>query len=396
MFNILYKSTLLLLALAYFFLFRFESPILDTLANYASALIFVIGIFIIGFWMEKIGPKSLGNSLKLIYQFWITLVGWFLLVPILFFRNNSSVFVEGMYSDYRFLIFSIIPFFFVTNEANGYYKKIFHVVGVVAIASGIFSFITVDKTVADATDRQTVGLPYFMWWVVVCAYPYLFLRSFINRKEFLGILLFAIHIILSLLFLKRAGITSAFVYFFLIFIFSKIGSVNKIKIFSFIVSIFLIISILFGKYLDPLYERFEKDANDIENFDRLTELDEFIDGVTTFQVITGFGANNYFKMYYIGEFDNDVRALHIGIYNVIYKGGILYLLFTIFLMYHIFKLKPFIYEDPEILIGFIMGIYFVISYTFENSWSYVPYHFFKLLPIYRAIYLKDMLSKRAN
>ncbi|MCK6611999.1 MAG: hypothetical protein L6Q78_13275 [Bacteroidia bacterium] len=365
---------------------------LETLSNYASALIFILGIFLIYFWNEQGGSKFLTGSIKTIFTFWMLLVGWFLVVPFILVRSGNVNFVEGMYSDYRFLIFSILPFIFISNEANIYYNKIFKAVSIVAIVSGVFSILTVDKTVVDAFERQTVGVPYFLWWVVVCVYPYMFLKSFVSKQKSYGLILFSIHIICSLLFLKRSGITGAFSYFIIILIFSNIGGANKIKIFSGVAVLLLVIVLLFGNYLEPLYARFEKDASDIENFDRLTELDEFFSGVTTFQILSGFGANNYMKMYYIGEFDNEVRALHIGFYNILYKGGILYLFFTIFLAYQILKLFPYIKRDNEILIGFVMGVYFILSYSFENSWSYIPYHFFKLLPIYRAIYLKDLLK----
>ena len=172
---------------------------------------------------------------------------------------------------------------------------------------------------------------------------------------------------------------------------------KKLKTFSVVGIIFLILIVFFGQYLDSLGFRFMSDIKDFESFDRKTEIDVFLDKVSLSQLLTGFGANNYLKMYYIGEQDNAVRALHVGFYNLIYKGGVPYVLFTLYLSYQILTLKKYVNDNPEIKIGFIIGIYFILSYSFENSWSYMPYHFFKLLPIYRAIYLKDqiILAKKA-
>jgi hypothetical protein len=178
---------------------------------------------------------------------------------------------------------------------------------------------------------------------------------------------------------------------FLTIIFSDGGN-SLIKSIAIYIFVFFLAFVFLGDYLNLLIIRFDADASNFGQFDRNLEIQEFFSSVSDIHLFTGFGANNYLKMRYIGVLDNGVNSLHIGFYNLIYKGGLLYLLFFLYLSYHILSLKKFIRFDPEIKIGYIIGILYLISFSYESGWSYVPIHFFYLLPIYRAIFLKDEIE----
>jgi hypothetical protein len=391
----IYWSILLMLFFNYLFLFRNESPVLVTLGNYLSLFILIIGIRIIYIWFAHGLSKFLNPSIKSIYNFWVLMIIWFFLVPIIFFGVgiNLVLFYQGMYHDYRYLLFSFLPFMLVGNYESKYFQKIFNKVGFVAVLSGVVAVIMVDKSFSYVSNRDgSWTLSYYLWWVVACAYPYLFLKNNFIKKDYKGLLLITLHLLLSFLFLKRSGFVGALILISLTFIFSrKTSSILKKML---VLGLFILIGIsFFGDYLDLLVLRFSADASELQQFDRYLEVLEFLNIVSSKQLLTGFGANNYIEMTYIGIQDNAVNSLHIGLYNIIYKGGILYALFILYLGAQIISLRKYINYNPEIKIGFIIGIFFLISFSYENSWGYLPDHFFLLLAIYRGIYLKDDVKR---
>lgn len=390
MLKITYKATITMFLLVFIFLFRNESPYLDIIANYSSLFIFIIGILIISIWWSNNFFKDLNKEIKQIYHFWILMVLWLILVPIIFFNKSISLelFYQGLFHDYRYIIFSILPFMFVTNRVHNYYINIFRLTGNFAVICGVIAIIISDKSLVDVSLRKNVySIPYYLWWVVCFVYPYLYLKNIFVKKGKVGIVLFGFHLILSLIFLKRAGFINAFLLIlFSSFIFGgKLKSVISVAI---ILGLIFVILLFFGSYTDLLFNRFSQDSSNIEEWDRNMEVLEFFKVVSEQQLITGFGMNNYIKMFYVGVLDNGVNALHLGFYNIIYKGGLLYLVFMLFLAYNILILYKYIHLNSEIKIGFIIGLIYLIGFSYENSWSYVPTHFFTLLPIYRAIYLR--------
>lgn len=393
MIQLIYRIILLMLFFIFIFLFRNETPFLGTLGNYFSLIILILGFIVSFYWFSKGLSQFLNPSIKSIYNFWILMIIWFFLVPIVFFGVgiNSELFYQGIYHDYRYLLFSFLPFMLVGNYESKYFQKIFNKVGSVAVFSGIIGLILVDKSFSSVSERKGVwSLSYYLWWVVICAYPYLYLKNIYLKKDYKGWLLIILHLLFSIFFLKRSGFVGALIIISLTFIFSEKSS-KFLKSILIVGVIFAISFVFLGDYLNLLVLRFEGD--DLQQFDRNLELKEFFRVASSNELLTGFGANNYIKMEYIGIQDNAVNSLHIGFYNLIYKGGLLYVLFITYLAVQIISLKKYINYNPEIKIGFIMGIFFLLTLFYENSWSYMPTHFFSLLAIYRGIYLKDDIKR---
>ncbi len=379
----------------FIYLFRNESPVLITLGNYISLSSFILGTIICLVWLANGFSKFLNSSIKSVYNLWLLMILWFLLVPIIFFREpfSTQLFYQGMYHDYSYLIFSFLPFMLISNKDNWNFQNILNKVGFVAVLSGVAALIMVDKSLLSVSNREgTWTVSYYLWWVVICIYPYLFLKSNFLEKDHKGLILILLHLLLSLFFVKRSGFVDALILISLFFYFSEKSS-DMIKRIS-ILGLFLLVGIGFlGNYFDALMIRFEADASNLGQLDRNLEVEEFFSVVSTRDLLTGFGANNYVKMRYIGIEEKGVNSLHIGLYNIIYKGGILYALFMLYLGAQIISLRKYINYNPEIKIGFIMGIWFLISFSYENGWSYVPSHFFSLLAIYRGVYLKDDVKR---
>lgn len=389
--RIVYRLIILSLFLMLLILIRNESPILETISNYSIVTKFIIGLLAMFVWFFGRYSRFFTRSLTNLYVFWLIMLLWLAIVPLLFFEQiiDFKVFYQGMFHDYSYLLFSLFPFFLVTDASHDYYNKVFNKVGFAAVFLGILAIILVDKSFNSVSTRAgTWTLSYYFWWIVICVYPYFYLKNAFLIKDSKGNILIILHILFCLFFLKRSGIINAILLVSLSTIFSgKSGKLLKIMGVTFI--LFVSIFIFFGQYLDLLLIRFESDTADIAQQDRLMEAEEFFSKITFEEFITGFGMNNYINMYYIGVKHNALNSLHIGFYNLIYKGGILYVLFNAYLAIKIISLNRFINKNPEIKIGFIIGVMYLISFTYENGWSYFPIHFFSLLPIYRAIYLKD-------
>lgn len=393
--KLVYRTILMMLFCVFIFLFRNESPVLVSLGNYLSLVILILGTITIFFWFANGLSKFLNPSIKSIYNFWLLMIIWFFLVPIIFFGVgiNSELFYQGMYHDYSYLLFSFLPFMLVGNYESKFFQKIFDKVGFIAVLSGFIALIMVDKSFAAVSNREGGWtLSFYLWWVVLCAYPYLFLKNIYLKKDYKGWLLITLHLLLSLFFLKRSGFVGALIIIALTFVFSERSS-KLLKSISIFGLFFITGFVLLGDYLNLLVLRFDSDASNLQQFDRNLEVEEFFTFVSSSQVLTGFGANNYVKMNYIGIQDNAVNSLHVGLYNIIYKGGLLYVLFILYLSAQIISLKKYINYNQEIKIGFIMGVFFLITFFYENGWSYVPSHFFSLLAIYRGIYLKDDIKR---
>jgi hypothetical protein len=382
--------------MVFLFLLRNELPILETVGNYASLIILILGVIILLSWWRYRMQKSLNREIALIYSFWMIMLIWFMIVPIIFPMTNAGLqpFYEGMYHDYRYLLFATLPFVFITNAAKTYYDKVFRNVGYFALIFGCVGVIIADKSFASVSSRGDVwSLSYYFWWVVIMVFPYLFLKYYFNRNLKIGLYLIILHFILSLLFLKRAGFVDALLLILLAILFSK--NLRKASSTIVIISLFVLFSLLFfSDYLDLVLNRFLDTGENIEEWDRITEVDNYFAEATQLQQVTGFGANNYLNMSFIGIEDKAVNSLHIGAYNILYKGGFLYATFILFLIIKIISLYKYINYNVEIKIGFILGIVFVTSFTYQQGWSYVPTIFFTLLPIYRAIYLKDKLKSQ--
>ncbi len=393
-----YKILIAILLLVLLFLFRFESPIIDKISNYGSVIILILGIFLIVSSIRLGIVSRLGKEVQQIMTFWFITAGWMLIVPIIFFnyKFNAEVFYQGMFHDYRYIVFSILPFFFITNDIQVYYEKILKYSSWVALFFGIIAIIIVDKSFSSVASRDsTTSLSYFYWWLVTMLFPYWFLRFYYLGKDKVGLFLLLINVVLSIFFLKRSGFLNTLLIMALAFITSKFNFRSLVFI---IISLVGFLGIIYF-YLD-LFElllfRFFGEVDDLEDWDRNLEIKEFFDNVKNFELFTGFGVNNYLNMLYVGQTEEGVNSLHIGIYNIVYKGGLLYSIFMIYLAVKILSLFKYISQNIEIKIAFVIGVYSMIGLFYEGGWSYLPSVFFIMLPIFRGIYLKDKLLNEKN
>jgi hypothetical protein len=394
----LYNITIFILILVFFFLFRNESTIIDKISNYTNLIIILIGFIYLLYRKLYNKTNYFSYDLKILNTFWIITSLWMFLVPFLFFNYNYSVsnLYDGMVQDYRYVLFYYFAFIFASSSMELYYAKLFKVIGYASLISGIFSLLLVDKSFTSISNREGAwSIPYYLWWVLYCGVGYWFLKSFFEGKTKIGYYLIILYLIISLFFLKRSGIVNILILVSLGFIFHN--DKRRSLIFLSVLSLLIFIVIIyFSDLFNLIFARFDDTAGNLDEWDRNLEIDEFFDKTTRFQLTTGFGINNYLKMNYIGQSDIPLNSLHIGFYNIFYKGGVLYFLFTITLFVFIVKLWKYIHKDVEIKIGFVLGILFIMVHSYEGGWSYFPEHFFTLLPIFRAINLASIYKNKKS
>jgi hypothetical protein len=382
------------LILVFLFLLRNENFIFEMISNYVSLFILIFGITILLVSARISVFRDLKGGIRVLFNFWKVAVLWMFITPFYDgFEFNFNIFSEGLYHDYRYVLFATLPFAFVSDSMKPAYDKLWDILTRFGILVGIVALVVVDKSFSGIGLREgTFSLPYYLWWVVIAVYPYSFLRSIYLNEGNKGKYLIILHLLLSFVFLKRAGIVGAILYLILGYLFS--GKVSKLIMILLIFLISIMLSaVIFQDYLDLLLNRFIETGEDLESWDRNLEVDEYFSQVSTERIFLGYGINNYIKMFYVGVHDRGVNALHIGFYNIIYKGGVVLLAYYTVLFYNIIRLFKYIDKNSEIKIGFIIGIVYFISLAYEGSWSYVPTHFFLLLAIYRGIYVKNKVKR---
>jgi hypothetical protein len=392
----LYRIIIIILLLVFVFLFRNESPILETVGNYCSFFIILLGILFIWYWSINSNSNYFSKDLRLILVFWTITFFWMFFVPFIFFNYNYSIsnFYDGIVQDYRYILFYFFAFILATSKMDFYYTKLFKVVGVFSLISGLFSFILSEKSFSAISAREGAWtIPYYLWWVLYSGTSYWFLKSFFERKTNIGYYLLFLYLVVSLFFLKRSGLINVLLLLVFAFVTNNESKRTFILLFMIVLAI-IVIPIFFGDIFGLIFSRFFETANSLDDWDRNLEIDEFFEQVKDNEILTGFGVNNYLKMNYIGVEDNKLNSIHLGVYNIIYKGGVLYSLFMVALSVYIIKLWKYISINLEIKIGFIIGLIFILNLFYEGGWSYFPEHFFFLLPIFKAINLASIYKKK--
>ncbi len=191
---------------------------------------------------------------------------------------------------------------------------------------------------------------------------------------------FILYVVIGLSFQKRAPLINTLSLFVISYIIFVIQSRTKLPALFFRIVFFILI---FGLILVYLYHNYDfahtlvdqtrlrftdeyGQNGSLTTYDRQREADEFIERTEAFQIITGYGVGNYVATSML-----DLHGmLHIGYYNMIYKGGIFYMLF----LFYIFSktLQAFLHSKTfnsydRICLGITISIF--VSMIYEFSWG---------------------------
>lgn len=274
-----------------------------------------------------------------------------------------------------------------------YFHKIMQILGIASIIAAVFGLLFFDFSFKAITDRtMSWSFSYYCWWLSTACFSYWGYYAIIVKKEkLLGYGVVLSYLILGVLFLKRAAFINVVV---LVLFANLISNKYLIKstgmILTLVVSIILLVFMMrvfhfdaVFSFFDLLFNRFEN-IEELKDIDRIREWEAYYENTSGFQFLIGNGIGHYPFLQVSENFSIEkLNALHIGLYNIIFKGGVLYSIFYIFLYLKIFK-KFFRFNALSryelVCLGVALSAF--ISLFYEGSWTYALEPFCISAPIF--------------
>jgi len=369
---------------------------IDRIQPYIAFGVVLTGLLSLVFWINSNGLSRLDKKTKTLFKWWVVCLVVMIALPIFYYHTfdfSNAYFGRGLTQDYLYAIYITLAFIFVDPYREVDADVLFLRVSQLALITGLIAILISDVSAINISERSNAWtLQYHLWWIACAIFPYCFYYSFIVKKnKFLGYSVFLVYTIFGLIVLKRAVIVN-----FLVIILTAFWLVqrpefgSRSKRFSaaakVLIAIILIITLsyLLMPYISTsLHERFTFLFKNLNEWDRRLEANEYFKNASLNNIILGNGLNNYFVIELKGR-DFQINALHVGFLNMIYKGGIFLLLFTLIIFKNIYKMARCSPLPPEGLIAVGIGISFIVSLGYEMSFGYPPIIFFYLVPILRG------------
>lgn len=290
--------------------------------------------------------------------------------------------------DLRYVMFVGIGFAFANDKYIIDYHRMMKILGIIAIVFGILSIMNYQFNISLINTRIGVwSLPYYYWWLSTAIFAYHYAYSKITGKnKVIGYGVFAVYTILGILFLKRSVLINVL---FLVVITeilqpSKVTSnrlisrIVKVLLFILIIVIFYLMfnetinrmigNSYVGEVFNSLFERFKSD--DLSTYDRSAEKNIYFSTATNLQILFGNGLGN---LQILGG--KLINALHIGAYNIIYKGGLIYVIFWIYLLSNFIKAfmrKRQLSKYLLVCLTVALSASFSMLYEFSFTYSILP------------------------
>lgn len=369
---------------------------IEEIQPYIAFTLVFSGLLSFLIWLNSDGLSRLDKKTKVLFKWWIVCLIVMAFLPIFYYRTfkfTNAYIGQGLSQDYLYVVYITLAFVFVDPIREKAVDSLFLRVSQLALITGLIAIVISDVSSTNISERSNAWtLQYHLWWVSCAVFPYCYYNSFINkRNKILGYAVLLVYIVFGIIVLKRAVIVNSIVLLLgtlWLLQRSEFGRNSK----RVIIFIRLILSVSFGMavvyLLMPsistfIHERFSTLFTDINDWDRRIEAVKYFENATLDRIMLGNGLNNYSVIEINGK-DFPINALHIGILNMVYKGGILLLIFTLMIVINIFKLVRGSFLPTEGLIALGVGISFIVSLTYELSFGYPPIVFFYLVPILRG------------
>lgn len=316
------------------------------------------------------------------------------------FRGGNFMWIVT--SDLRFLMYVIIASILATDRFIGFYHQIMRFLGFWAIVLGITGIFFSDFSVKAVIGRETTwNFGYYSWWLSASICHYWGFYSIITKKERkLGYLVLFVFALMGILFLKRAAVINVL---FIVLFANFLANKNKLMFAWRIVGVGVLFAFalwllnIFGVQvidlsINLLSERFTE-IEKIEEFDRQREWLAYYKTSTDKQLLLGNGIGHYPTLNFIGWNRGELNALHIGYYNIIFKGGVLLALLYILLFVGVLKRSLWVsrltlYEK----VCFGVAISLIVSMLYEGSWGYTLIPLGVYPPIFYLLRFKENQS----
>lgn len=346
--------------------------------------IIILGLIVYGSYLYS----SKHNIPSLIRSFAFLIV-YFLVVGLSYLGPFTNNLIGGILTeDLRFVLLFFTGGLFAVNGNMKYFHEIMKILAFISIIFAIPALLFFDFSMAVIEERSGAwSMSYFYWWCSCSCFCYWGYYALFEKKDrLLGFGTLAVYVILGALFLKRSAVVNLFV----IIIFYALFEKNKIKnIIYLAISISFVIGVLLvvkGSLVHNLYDlmlsRFDVDVDEL---DRNIEANMYFQEASPLNLLFGNGIGHLFHSRYARGIEMDINALHLGWANLIYKGGVLYVLYYLVLYFKIFRnIIKQSHKSNFDKVCYGVAISSLVSMFYEGSWTYTLLPFCISAPIYYA------------
>ena len=307
----------------------------------------------------------------------ILLIFYFVIIGLLMGFGNLPI-VLGQ--DLRYVLLFLMGGIFAYNaETMSYFHWLMKWLGVISILFGILAILFFDITsVAIAERLGTWTISYYFWWASCACFSYWgYYALFTNKHRFLGIAVLMTYVVLGALFVKRASLLNGLVILLVYFIINRKTNLKSflrvlVIVASSVVILYALAPSVFNTITEVYSARINQTQEDLDELDRNREVHAYFESASKLQILLGNGIGHYTK--YSGAINKDnitMNALHIGWANIIYKGGVLYLLFYVVILFAIIR-KCFNARKLNSYQLTCLGVSIssIVSLLYEGSWTY--------------------------
>lgn len=294
--------------------------------------------------------------------------------------NNLTILLN---QDLRYLMHFTIGIIFASTAFLGSYHRLMKYLGIISIVFALISLITFNPSdIIIETRGNTWTLSYYLWWSSAGCFAYWSAYTIITNKEkILGYGVLLSYFILGVIFLKRSVVINTVFIVLISLLFRTKSAGNSFSrligiVFIVFTGFFLVIQIssldFFGNLLDSLFSRFSA-MSDISDIDRVQEWKTYRTGASIWELIFGSGAGNYpiLHISYGSVSSWRLNAMHIGLANLIFKGGVIYVAFYAYLYLKVFRrILHSRYFPPYLDVCICVALANLLSLFYEGSWTY--------------------------
>lgn len=304
-----------------------------------------------------------------------------------FVTGRKSDFAIALSQDLRYVMYFLMGAVFSLNERYmAMFHKIMVRIGYVAIILGVYAIL--HFSVSSIALRESVWTDnYFFWWASSSAFAYLGAYALVKRKDMIvGLGTLAVFFILGSMFLKRSAFLDVIVIVSLVALLNSNKPIRNILFLAVASIVFIVLLQHFApEYYavtsEAMFNRFDQ-IDDVSEVDRNIEAQLFFDRSSTIQLILGYGIFNYPWSILI---ERPLNALHSGWANIIFKGGIFYVFWYIWIYAKVFKgLLGIRKKDGLYMVCSIVALSALVSLLFEGGWTYSISPFCISAPIFYA------------
>lgn len=348
------------------------------LFNARTMLLFDIAIIFlgaIGCWkyLSKLPLKSYS-------RFFIFLTFYFLIVGFLYGDNimsegNLSITLE---QDLRYVLLVIMGGVFASSSnMMACFHWLMKWLAVISIVFGILALLSFDFVASVIQNREgTWTSSYYYWWASCACFSYWgYYALFTKQHKYLGIGVLVTYVVIGALFVKRASLLNGIIILLFYTLFDKTRKISAIFKGALIAvltvaMLYFISPDLFSTITNSYSSRIDS-ARDIDAMDRNEEAYAYLEHATPMQLVFGNGIGHYPNIMGYRDYDYQINAIHIGWANIIYKGGVVYALFYLLLLFQVLKKISHSSQLNKYQLACLgVSVSSFVSIIYEGSWTY--------------------------